>query len=190
MKHDATKTICVFCGAKAGNDPSFARAATEIGRSIAERGHRLAYGGGNVGLMGAVADGALAAGGEVLGIIPHKLLEREMAHKGIQQMEIVADMATRKDRMMAVSDAFLSLPGGLGTLDELFEVLTLRQIGYHQKPSAVLNLNDYYTDFLNSLQGFAAKGLIDRRELERLLVAATPQQVLDQLEIALSSAPA
>lgn len=179
------KTICVFCGAKPGNDPKFIRVAQATGRELGRRGHRLAFGGGNVGLMGALADAALAAGGQVLGIIPHKLLEREMAHKGVSQMEIVADMATRKERMIAESDAFLSLPGGLGTLDELFEVLTLRQIGYHEKPSALLNLDGYFSELISALQGFANAGLIDRKELDRLLIGQTPAQALDQLEAAM-----
>ncbi len=184
---EAVKTICVFCGAKPGNDPRFLQAATEVGQLIAGRGHRLAYGGGNVGLMGALANGALAAGGQVLGVIPHKLLERELAHKRIQQMDVVADMAVRKERMLAVSDGFLSLPGGLGTLDEFFEVLTLRQVGYHHKPSVLLNLDGYYADLLHALQGFSVKGLVDRLELDRLLVATTPAQALDQLEAAMSA---
>ena len=186
-KHAGRKTICVFCGAKPGNDPGFLSLAFSIGQLIAIRGHRLAYGGGNVGLMGAVAGGALEAGGDVLGVIPEKLLAREMAHKGIQQMEIVTDMASRKDRMVAVSDGFLSLPGGLGTLDEMFEVLTLRQIGYHQKPSVLLNYEGYYSELLAVLQGFARKGLVDRLEIDRLLVASTPTEALDQLEVAMSA---
>lgn len=184
---DHGKSICVFCGGKSGNDPQFSALATEVGRAIALRGYRLVYGGGNVGLMGAVANGALAAGGQVLGIIPHKLLAREMAHTGIQKMDVVDDMATRKNRMLAVSDGFLSLPGGLGTLDELFEILTLRQIGYHEKPSVLLNHDGYYSELLRTLQGFVVKGLVDRRELDRLLVATGPAQALDQLEAAMSA---
>ena len=181
------KTICVFCGGKPGNDPQFSESARAIGAAIANRGHRLAYGGGNVGLRGAVADGALLAGGQVLGIIPHKLLVREMAHREIQQMEIVDDMAIRKNRMVEVSDGFLSLPGGLGTLDELFEVMTLRQIGYHDKPSVLFNLDGYYSELLQALQGFVEKGLVDRRELDRLLIATSVAQALDQLEAAMSA---
>ena len=158
-KHAGRKTICVFCGAKPGNDPGFLSLAFSIGQLIAIRGHRLAYGGGNVGLMGAVAGGALEAGGDVLGVIPEKLLAREMAHKGIQQMEIVTDMASRKDRMVAVSDGFLSLPGGLGTLDEMFEVLTLRQIGYHQKPSVLLNYEGLLFGTARSAARFCQKRL-------------------------------
>lgn len=181
--------ICVFCGAKPGNDPKYTRLAETVGRALAQRGHRLVYGGGNVGLMGALANGALSAGGQVTGIIPHKLLERELAHKGIQQMEVVPDMATRKDRMIAISDAFLSLPGGLGTLDEMFEVLTLRQIGYHNKPSALLNLDGYFSPLVAALHSFVASGLVDRREVDRLLVADDARVALDQLESA-SAAPA
>lgn len=174
-------SIAVFCGARPGNDPKFMAVAEQTGRLIAGRGLRLVYGGGNVGLMGALANGALAAGGQVLGIIPTKLLERELAHKGIQEMDVVSDMATRKEHMVAAADAFLSLPGGLGTLDELFEVLTLRQIGYHQKPSALLDLDGYFSGLVQALHGFRSHGLIDSVELDRLLIATSPEHALDLL---------
>lgn len=174
-------SIAVFCGARPGNHPKFLAAAEQTGRLIAGRGLRLVYGGGNVGLMGALANGALAAGGQVLGIIPTKLLERELAHRGIQEMDVVADMSMRKEHMVAAADAFLTLPGGLGTLDELFEVLTLRQIGYHQKPSVLVDLDGYFSGLVQALRGFQSHGLIDAIELDRLLVAATPEDALDQL---------
>lgn len=189
MTSSATRTtsIAVFCGARSGNDPKFKAAAEQTGRLIAGRGWRVVYGGGNVGLMGALANGALAAGGQVLGIIPHKLLERELAHKGIQEMDVVPDMATRKERMITASDAFLSLPGGLGTLDEMFEVLTLRQIGYHQKPSALVDLDGYFSGLVQALRGFQGHGLIDAVELDRLLIAATPEDALERLAAVLKS---
>ena len=182
------KAVCVFCGAKPGNDPKYLRIATATGAQLAQRGFALVFGGGNVGLMGAVAAGALAAGGEVIGIIPQKLVDRELAHRGLSQLHIVADMATRKTLMIQTSDAFLSLPGGLGTLDELFEVLTLRQVGYHDKPSALLNVDGYYSKLIAAIDDFVAAGLVDPRERARLLVADTIDQALDLIANVLAEA--
>ena len=181
------KAICVFCGAKPGNDPKFVRIAHDTGTQLAQRGFALVFGGGNVGLMGAVANGALAAGGEVIGIIPQKLVERELAHRGISQLHVVSDMAVRKTMMVEISDAFLSLPGGLGTLDELFEVLTLRQIGYHDKPSALLNVDDYFSKLVAAIEGFVAAGLVDQRERDRLLVGDTVATALELIAQELNS---
>jgi uncharacterized protein (TIGR00730 family) len=183
------KAVCVFCGAKPGNDPKFLRIATDTGTQLAQRGFALVFGGGNVGLMGAVAAGALAAGGEVIGIIPQKLVDRELAHRGVSQLHIVADMATRKALMIQSSDAFLSLPGGLGTLDELFEVLTLRQVGYHDKPSALLNVDGYFCKLIAAIDDFVAAGLVDPRERARLLIANSVTQVLDLISNELAAAP-
>jgi hypothetical protein len=171
MSESKSPAICLFCGARSGNDPRWTEAASQTGRSIAERGWTLVYGGGDVGLMGTAADAALAAGGQVVGVIPQRLLEREVGHKGLTRLEVVSDMATRKDRMIALSDAFITLPGGLGTMDELFEVMTLRQIGYHGKPCALLNVHGYYQSLLAMIDGFVEAGLVDRRERDRLIVA-------------------
>ena len=130
----ALRSICVFCGARPGHDPAHAAAAVTLGRTLAEQGIRLVYGGGAVGLMGIVADAALAAGGEVIGIIPQSLEHSEIGHSGLTRLEVVDGMHARKARMAELSDAFIALPGGLGTLEELFEVWTWGQLGYHQKP--------------------------------------------------------
>lgn len=165
------RAICVFCGAKSGDDPRWVNIAFDFGRALAERGWTLVYGGGNVGLMGAVADGALAGGGEVVGVIPRRLLEREVAHRGLTRLEVVADMAERKTRMIALADAFASLPGGLGTLDEFFEVLTLAQIGYHDRRSVLLDQHGYWQPLLAALQAMIAHGFVREADLASLRVA-------------------
>ena len=174
------RSICVFCGSRPGADPAFARAATAIGTSIARRGLTLVYGGAKVGLMGALADGALAEGGRVVGIMPRGLVSKEIAHDGLAELFITETMHDRKDRMILLSDAFLSLPGGWGTYDEAFEVLTLAQIGFHDKPSAFLNVRGYFDPLVALLrhtiaQSFAApqhEGLyIVDDDVERLLDA-------------------
>ena len=136
-------SICVFCGSRYGADPRFRAAATRFGELAGSAQIRLIYGGGHVGLMGAVADAAIAAGGEVIGLIPTRLLEREVGHRAITELVVTQDMFERKQQMIDRADAFVVLPGGLGTLDELLEVVTLRQLGYHAKPIVVVNLGGY-----------------------------------------------
>ena len=148
------KSVCVFCGASPGARPIYHEAAAQLGRHIAERGLTLVYGGGAVGLMGVVADAALAAGGEVIGIIPQSLERAEIGHKGLTRLEVVDGMHARKARMAELADAFIALPGGLGTLEELFEVWTWGQLGYHAKPLGLLEVDGFYarlTDFLDHL---------------------------------------
>ena len=135
-----TISICVFCGSRYGAEPRFRTAATRFGTLAGAAGARLIYGGGHVGLMGAVADAAMAAGGEVVGLIPTRLLELEVGHRTISELVVTSDMCERKQQMISRADAFVTLPGGLGTLDELLEVVTLRQLGYHDKPIVMLNL--------------------------------------------------
>jgi hypothetical protein len=139
-----TKSLCVFCGSQHGTDRRFRAAATRLGELAAGAGLQLIYGGGRVGLMGAVADAAMAAGGEVVGLIPARLLEREVGHRAITELIVARDMFDRKDQMIARADAFIVLPGGLGTLDEMLEVVTLRQLGYHAKPIVLVNLAGYW----------------------------------------------
>jgi uncharacterized protein (TIGR00730 family) len=139
-----TISICVFCGSRYGAEPRFRTAATRFGELAGAAGARLIYGGGHVGLMGAVADAAMAAGGEVIGLIPTRLLEREVGHRAITELLVTTDMCERKQQMIERADAFVTLPGGLGTLDELLEVVTLRQLGYHDKPIVVVNLDGYW----------------------------------------------
>jgi len=177
----AIRAVCIFCGARKGADPLFAQVARAAGSALARRGLTMVFGGGGVGLMGEAADAALAAGGKVIGVIPQRLIDREAGHRGLTRLEVVPDMAVRKDRMLALSDAFLVLPGGLGTLDELFEVLTLRQIGYHAKPTALVSAGGYYESLMRTLRGFAGHGLVDPLDLERLVVASDIDGALDGL---------
>jgi uncharacterized protein (TIGR00730 family) len=175
------KAVCVFCGARQGDSPKYQEFAFAAGVAIARRKLSLVFGGGSVGLMGAVADGALSVGGEVIGIIPEKLMARELGHNGLSRLEVVSDMAVRKTRMIEISDAFISLPGGMGTLDELFEVLTLRQIGYHNKPSALVDQDGYYQPLIAMLTAMVDHGFVGSEDLSRLIMGPTINNVLDQL---------
>ncbi|HLT02881.1 MAG TPA: TIGR00730 family Rossman fold protein [Geminicoccaceae bacterium] len=140
--------VCVFCGSQYGADPAFRRDAAQLGDLLGRAGVGVIYGGGHVGLMGAVADAAMAAGGEVIGLIPTRLLEREVGHRAITDLITTPDMFERKRQMVDRADAFVILPGGLGTLDELLDVITLRQLGYHDKPIVLVNLNRYWDPFI------------------------------------------
>ena len=154
------KTLCVYCGSNAGNDPAYAALARALGTRLASDGIALVYGGGNVGLMGIVADAVLEHGGEVIGVIPQQLVDWEVAHKGVTRLEVVDSMHTRKQRMFELSDGFVALPGGFGTLDEMFEMLTWRQLGIGDKPCAFLDVEGFYTPLM---------GMIDRMVEERFL---------------------
>jgi uncharacterized protein (TIGR00730 family) len=137
------RSVCVFCGSRPGNDPAYAAGARRLGRTLAEEGITLVYGGGRVGLMGVVADTILDAGGEVTGVIPKALVEREIAHPGLTYLRVVGSMHERKALMSELSEGFIALPGGTGTLEEFFEVLTWAQLGEHEKPCGLLNLAGY-----------------------------------------------
>lgn len=178
---DSRFSVCVFCGAKPGRNPEHAQIARDAGRAIAERGWRMVYGGGRVGLMGIAADAALAAGGEVIGVIPDGMLVREQGHRSLTRLEVVADMAIRKTRMIALSDAFLTLPGGLGTLDELFEVLTLRQVRFIDKPIALLNPGGYFDRLLAMCQGFVDAGFVAPHDLDALMHDGDLERLLNRL---------
>ncbi len=156
------KAICVYCGSNAGNKPAYAERATALGTRLAKEGLVLVYGGGNVGLMGIVADAALAAGGEVIGVIPEQLVGWEVAHQGLTRLEIVANMHERKARMFDLSDAFVALPGGFGTLDEMFEMLTWRQLGLGDKPCAFFDVHGFFAPLV---------AMMDRMVDERFLHA-------------------
>ena len=145
------KSICVYCGSNAGSKPAYTERAVALGRRIAGEGLQLVYGGGNVGLMGIVADAVLAAGGEVVGVIPEQLVGWEVAHKGVTRLEVVANMHERKKRMFDLSDAFVALPGGFGTLDEMFEMLTWRQLGIGDKPCAFLDVDGFYAPLMSMI---------------------------------------
>lgn len=154
------RSICVYCGSNTGSRPAYTERAMALGDRIAREGLQLVYGGGNVGLMGVVADAVLQAGGEVVGVIPEQLVNWEVAHEGVTRLEVVANMHERKKRMFDLSDAFVALPGGFGTLDEMFEMLTWRQLGIGDKPCAFLDVDGFYGPLL---------AMIDRMVEERFL---------------------
>jgi uncharacterized protein (TIGR00730 family) len=175
-------SICVFCASSSGRDGAFLAAAREFGRLLAERGHRLVYGGGRVGLMGALADGALAAGGNVVGVIPETLVQREVAHEGLQELRVGASMHERKATMAELADAFVALPGGIGTLEELFEVWTWGQLGLHGKPCGLLDLDGYYEGLLTFLRRATEGGYVAAETLGLLVVETEGRRLLDALE--------
>lgn len=151
------KSICVYCGSNAGADPVFAERAAALGTRLAREGIRVVYGGGNVGLMGTVANAALAAGGQVHGVIPRQLAEWEVAHRGLTELEIVETMHQRKRRMSELSDGFVALPGGFGTMEEIFEMLTWRQLGIGTKPCAFLDMDGFYAPLIQMIDRMVAQ---------------------------------
>ena len=173
--------VCVFCGSRVGAAPAYAEAAHELGSLLATRGLGLVYGGGGVGLMRTVADAALAAGGEVIGVIPHALVAREVAHPGLTDLRIVETMHERKALMAALADGFVALPGGLGTLDELMEAWTWGTLGVHTKALGLLNVEGYFDGLLTFLDGAVAAGFVAERSRSRLLVEARPADLLDRM---------
>ncbi len=152
--------ICIFCGASSGHDPAVFDAVSQVTESFAREKVGLVYGGASIGIMGALADGLLARGGEVTGVIPEVLKTKEIAHPHLTELHVVSNMHDRKKLMYDLSDGFLVLPGGMGTLDELFEILTWRQLGFHRKPIALLNVNGYYNHLLAFLDHAVAQGLV------------------------------
>jgi len=172
--------VCVFCGASPGNDPIYVEAARGLGELLARRGLGLVFGGGNVGLMGAVADGALAAGGEVIGVIPGALVDRELAHPRVTRLDIVTSMHERKQRMHELSNAFIALPGGFGTLDELFEALTWAQLGMHEKPIGLLSIKNYWDGLVGVLDSMVAAGLLSATHRAMLLDDKDAASLLDR----------
>ena len=176
------KSICVYCGSSPGSDPAFGEAAKQAGRTLAERGIRVVYGGGNVGLMGRLADGALQAGGEVIGVIPHHLADKELAHPGANQMIRVATMHERKQVMADLSDAFIALPGGIGTLEELFETLTWLQLGLHTKPVGLLNVHHFWGRMLDFLDEMVASRFLKLLHREMLIVSHDLPELLTRLQ--------
>ncbi|NWO56574.1 TIGR00730 family Rossman fold protein [Chromohalobacter israelensis] len=182
--------ICIYMGSREGHDDSFRLAAETLGRSIARRGWGLVYGGARVGLMGAVADAALREGGEVIGVIPHHLVEREMAHEGLTRLLRVDDMHARKAAMAEHADAFIALPGGIGTLEELFETWTWQYLGLHDKPIGVLDVNGFYRPLLTFLDHTVEHGFLNPETRSRLFAAADPVLLLERLVSAYHAQPA
>ena len=173
--------LAVYTGSAFGNDPAYAAAAATLGRHLAEAGIGIVYGGAKVGLMGAVADAALAAGGEVIGVIPTRLVDKEVAHPGLTELVVVDTMHERKAAMADRADAFVALPGGAGTLEEIFEVWTWQQIGYHAKPVAFLDVAGYWQPLLAALNGMAGAGFMRQPYLDALVVEADPLTLVESL---------
>lgn len=171
--------IAVFCGASAGHDPRWKELAVVVGRTIAERGFGIVYGGGHVGLMGIVADSAMKAGGEVIGVIPRFMEKAELAHQGVTELILVETMHQRKQRMHELSNAVIALPGGFGTMDELFELLTWRQIGLHQQPIGLLNAFGFYDALLQQTERMRMEGFLHGDT--RLIVGSDISGLLDGL---------
>ncbi|HEY3569486.1 MAG TPA: TIGR00730 family Rossman fold protein [Thermoanaerobaculia bacterium] len=174
-------SLCVFCGSNPGASPAYAEAAARLGRIVAERGMTLVYGGGRVGLMGVVAGAALAAGGRVIGVIPEALATRELAHDGLTELQVVGSMHERKARMSELSDGFLALPGGIGTLEEWFEVWTWSQLGFHPKPCGLLNVAGYYDHLLAFLDHVTAERFLNETHRAMAIVDDDPGLLLDRL---------
>jgi uncharacterized protein (TIGR00730 family) len=173
--------VCVFTGSSSGARPEYREAATDLGRLLAERGIGVVYGGARVGLMGVVADAALAAGGEVVGVIPDALVAKEVAHTGLTDLRVVASMHERKALMSDLADAFVALPGGWGTLEEFFEVLTWAQLGLHRKPCGLLNTLGYFDGLLAFLSHTIDEGFVRSQNAALIAVSATPAELLDRL---------
>jgi len=174
------RSICVFCGASTGRDPRYAAAATAVGRTLAEHGIELVYGGGRLGLMGAVADAALEAGGRVTGVIPAGLVERELAHRGVTELRIVSTLHERKAVMAELSDGFLALPGGLGTLEELAEVLSWAQLGIHRKPIGALDVGGFFGPLVGHLDHVAREGFVSEHHRDLLIVDVDLDRLLSR----------
>ena len=177
----AMKRVCVFCGSCLGSDPAFAAAARGLGALLAREAIGLVYGGARVGLMGTIADAVLAGGGEVIGVLPRALQERELAHEGLTQLHVVGSMHERKALMADLSDAFVALPGGFGTLDEFCEVLTWTQLGIHGKPCGLVNIGGYFDGLLAQMATAVAGGLTRPEHRDMVLVSADPEGLLARL---------
>ncbi|HMA24322.1 MAG TPA: TIGR00730 family Rossman fold protein [Gemmatimonadaceae bacterium] len=175
------RSICVFCGSSTGLSAGYETAARSFAESAAQRGIRLVYGGASVGLMGAIADAALRNGGEVVGVIPRALVDREIAHRGLTELHVVDTMHERKAMMAELSDAFVALPGGLGTLEELFEVWTWGMLGLHTKPYGILNVTDYYSPLIRFLDHASDEGFIRPAQRAMLVVEDDATRLLDKL---------
>ncbi|MBL0738215.1 TIGR00730 family Rossman fold protein [Flavobacterium sp. GN10] len=175
------KRITVFCASSFGTEKIYEEQATALGKTLAEQNIELVYGGANVGLMGAVADGALNAGGKVIGVLPNFLRSKEIAHLGLTELILVESMHERKTKMNDLCDGVIALPGGFGTLEELFEMLTWAQLGLHKKPIAILNVNGFYDSLITLLQTMTEKGLLKEVNREMLLVSDSIEDLLHKM---------
>ena len=181
MPQSANFSMCVYCGSRPGADPRFAQSARDTGALIGSQGWELVYGGGKVGLMGMVADATLAAGGTVYGVIPQTLIDKEVGHTGLTELHVVDNMHTRKTMMFERADAFVALPGGIGTFEELFEIWTWYQLGMHHKPCGLLNVAGYYDPLIAMLDGMVAQGFLNPPVRELLQVGTDAGELLQRL---------
>jgi uncharacterized protein (TIGR00730 family) len=180
----ALTRVCVYCGSRPGNDPAFLALATSVGQALAGRGLDLVWGGGNVGLMGALADGVLAGGGRAIGVIPREMVDREIAHRGATELHVVGSMHERKALMASLADAFIALPGGIGTLDELFEIWTWACLGYHAKPVGLLDAGGFWRPLIASLDHMVDTGFLRPEQRAMLHVESEAERLLDRLAAA------
>lgn len=178
---DTLRRVCVYCATNVGAKPAYMDAARELGALLAARDCALVYGGGGVGMMGALADAVLAGGGEVIGVMPHALMQREAAHHGLTALHIVDTMHERKAMMTELADAFVTMPGGLGTLEEFFETWTWAQLGVHRKPVGLLDVSDYWQPLVRMLEHAADEGFLRGMPDEWLVIDSKPSQMLDRL---------
>jgi uncharacterized protein (TIGR00730 family) len=181
MPSAGMQRLAIYCGSNGGHDPLYRAAAVALAGSLARQGIGVVYGGGNVGLMGAIADAALAEGGEVIGVIPESLLEKELGHRGVTELHVVRSMHERKQMMVDLSDGFIALPGGFGTLDELFETLTWLQLSFHGKPVGLLNVAGFYDHLLTFLDHACAAGFLREAHRNCVLVDDEPAQLLAKM---------
>jgi uncharacterized protein (TIGR00730 family) len=183
-------SFAVYCGSRFGDRPAYANSARSLGHLIASGGGTVVYGGGRVGLMGTVADAALAAGGQVVGVIPQALMDREVGHRGLTELHVVQTMHERKQMMAERADAFIALPGGIGTFEELFEVWSLQQLGYHDKPVALLNVEGYYDALLDFMRVSFERGFVSAPQYHALVVDQDPARLLARVSEAAAKATA
>ena len=176
------RSICIYCGSNPGTRPEYIEQAQVFARMLARRGIRVVYGGASVGIMGAIADAALAEGGTVVGVIPQSLVDREVAHDGLTQLIVTSSMHERKARMADLSDAFVALPGGIGTLEEIFEIWTWSQLGLHEKPCGLLNIGGYYDSLERFLDETVVNGFLGSGHRSMLLTADTGETLLSAFE--------
>jgi uncharacterized protein (TIGR00730 family) len=175
------KRVCVFCGSSVGARPAYAAAARLLGELLAKRGIALVFGGGRIGLMGIIADAVLASGGEAIGVIPNSLMQREIGHRGVTKLHVVETMHERKALMADLSDAFIAMPGGYGTLEEICEIITWSQLGIHVKPCGFLNVERYWDGFLQFLDHAVTDGFLRSENRALIQVASTPEELLEKI---------
>lgn len=175
------KSICIFCGSASGKHPVYSAAASSVGKLLAERGIEIVYGGGSIGLMGVLADQVLEVGGKITGVIPRALFDKELGHSGLHKLHVVESMHERKAMMASLSDAFLALPGGFGTFEEFFEIITWSQLGIHKKPFGLLNTAGYYDPLLRMCDQAVAEGFIDPQDRARIVSHGEPEVLVRNL---------